>query len=72
MNECTFKYSDSVCKILKICNCTNCRFRKTEEEYAEGIANANKRLKDKGLVQYKKTVDGIQIMSTRKDDIFED
>ncbi len=65
--NCTF-YSSYLneCVVLKDCECENCSFRKTENEFSESRKRAADRLNDKGLVPYKKFVGGVQIVTVKK------
>ena len=49
MNECMFYYSKGHCKILKIQACEHCKFRKTEQQYADAQKHADEILASKGL-----------------------
>lgn len=46
--------------------CERCKFFKTAEEFEAGIAAADKRLQDMGLIRVKKSINGTVIMSTKK------
>ena len=56
MNECYFRINDARgnfqhCNALTVeeCNAEKCAFRKTEQEYRDGIKNAKMRLHKMGL-----------------------
>lgn len=63
---CAFYYLGR-CDALKHCDCDNCRFYKTTEEYERGIVEADAILERKGL---KRVIlidgDGRQIVTTEK------
>lgn len=69
MSKCRF-YVEScdVCGILINTKCTeNCKFRKTNVEFYEGIRHAEDILRRKGLAACKvRNLDGGEIMTTRK------
>ena len=69
MGKCRFFVeSCGVCRILINTKCTeNCKFRKTNDEFYEGIRHAEDILRRKGLVACKvSNLDGEEIMTTRK------
>lgn len=57
------------CSALKIGDCpTKCSFRKTENEYEQGILDAENRLKSMGLrVDIVEGVNGDRYVTTKKD-----
>ena len=46
--------------------CERCKFFKTAEDFDAGIAAADERLHDMGLVRVKKNINGTLIISTEK------
>lgn len=69
MSECRFRddTDEEWCRLLDVTYCPeNCKFRKTEREFQEGLRHAANILGAKGLVAYSKTNDqGVRIVSTR-------
>lgn len=66
MNKCTF-YRLNRCQILKNTVCTgDCKFKKTDKEFAEEQDRAAKILFAKGLAPTIISVDGVQVISTKK------
>lgn len=74
MDKCYFRVDD-VHGIFKRCNalvvgkCKNykCKFRKTEQEYFDGMEKSKKRLRDLGLIVIDKyTETGEHIMTTER------
>lgn len=65
---CKFKGDMRCCNILDVARCPeNCKFRKTEAEYNDGIRRAQYILDAKGLKAYQTYDDnGVKIMSTRR------
>lgn len=70
MSECRFRDDTGVewCSLLNTTYCPeNCKFRKTEKEFLEGLRNAKDILDYKGLVAYSTINDqGVRIVSTRR------
>lgn len=70
MSECRFMDDTGVecCRLLDVQYCPkNCKFRKTEQEFQEGLRNAKNILSAKGLVAYSTINDqGVRIVSTRR------
>lgn len=70
MSECRFMDDTGVeyCLLLDVTHCPeNCKFRKTEQEFQEGLRHAKDILDAKGLVVYSTTNDqGVRIISTRR------
>ena len=70
MGECRFRDDTGVecCRLLDATHCPeNCKFRKTEQEFQEGLRNAKDILRAKGLVVYSTINDqGVRIVSTRR------
>ena len=67
MNDCVFYYDDNFCKILKVRSCNKCKFKKTKQEYIDGQARADERLKSKGLQKVMSyNASGEKIMSIRR------
>ena len=70
MSECRFMDDTGVecCRLLDVPYCPkNCKFRKTEQEFQEGLRNAKNILSAKGLVAYSTINDqGVRIVSTRR------
>lgn len=64
---CKFKGEMRYCDILDVVRCPeNCKFRKTQAEYNDGIRKAQSILDAKGLKPFQCYDDnGIKIMSTR-------
>lgn len=56
------------CSLLDVAECPkNCKFRKTESEFQEGLRHAKDILDAKGLVAYSTINDqGVRIVSTRR------
>lgn len=48
MNDCYF-YAFDRCRALKVLNCENCRFKKTEKQFFDALAKSEARLKQLGL-----------------------
>lgn len=66
MSECIF-FKFGYCKILKDTKCSEeCNFRKTEEQYLEGIAEAEKILKDRGVKRVIAQSDNGPIVTVKK------
>ena len=69
MSECRFMDDTGVecCILLDVPYCPeNCKFRKTEQEFQDGLRNAKYSLRAKGLVAYSTINDqGVRIVSTR-------
>nr|DAU28119.1 MAG TPA: hypothetical protein [Caudoviricetes sp.] len=69
MSECRFRGDTDVewCRLLDVTHCPeNCKFRKTEREFQDGLRNAMNILGAKGLVAYSTINDqGVRIVSTR-------
>lgn len=69
MSECRFMYDTGVecCSLLDVMYCPEkCKFRKTEQEFQDGLRNAKDILRAKGLVAYSTINDqGVRIISTR-------
>ena len=70
MGECRFMDDTGVeCgSLLDVPYCPeNCKFRKTEQEFQDGLRNAKDSLRAKGLVAYSTINDqGVRIVSTRR------
>ena len=70
MSECRFMDNTGVecCRFLDVTHCPeNCNFRKTEQEFQEGLRHAKDILDAKGLVAYSTINDqGVRIVSTRR------
>ena len=70
MSECRFRDDTNVewCRLLDVAYCPkNCKFRKTESEFQEGLRHAKDILDAKGLVAYSTINDqGVRIVSTRR------
>ena len=70
MRECSFQDDTGVegCSLLDVPYCPeNCKFRKTEQEFQDGLRNAKDSLRAKGLVAYSTINDqGGRIVSTRR------
>lgn len=70
MSGCRFKGDTDVewCRLLDVTYCPeNCKFRKTEREFQEGLRHAKDILDAKGLVAYSTINDqGVRIVSTRR------
>lgn len=64
---CYFMLGDG-CKILRVTNCPpNCKFRKTAEEYDDGIRKADERLQQLGLTRVVQQVsDSENIVTTKR------
>lgn len=55
------------CKILRVTNCPpNCKFRKTAEEYDDGIRKADERLQQLGLTRVVQQVSNSENIVTAK------
>ena len=69
MSECRFMDYTGVecCSLLDVPYCPeNCKFRKTEREFQDGLRNAKNILRAKGMVAYSTINDqGVRIISTR-------
>lgn len=69
MDECRFMDDTGVecCRLLDVPYCPEkCKFRKTEQEFQDGLRNAKDILRAKGLVAYSTINDqGVRIISTR-------
>lgn len=69
MSECRFMDDTGVecCRLLDVTHCPeNCKFRKTEQEFQDGLQHAKDSLRAKGLVAYSTINDqGVRIISTR-------
>ena len=48
-DKCYFDKSKHYCSALTLKDCNGCSFRKTEKEYLDGLANAERILEEKGL-----------------------
>ena len=70
MSECRFMDDTGVecCRLLDVTHCPEkCKFRKTEQEFQDGLRNAKDILRAKGLVAYSTINDqGVRIVSTRR------
>ena len=70
MSECRFRGDTDVewCRLLDTAYCPeDCKFRKTEREFREGLRQAEDILDAKGLVAYSTINDqGVRIVSTRR------
>ena len=70
MSECRFMDDTGVecCSLLDVTHCPeNCKSRKTEQEFQDGLRNAKDSLRAKGLVAYSTINDqGVRIVSTRR------
>lgn len=70
MSECRFRDDTDVewCRLLDVTHCPeNCKFRKSEDEFLEGLRHAKDILDAKGLVAYSTINDqGVRIVSTRR------
>jgi hypothetical protein len=51
-DRCHFDKSRHYCSALTIKQCEGCKFRKTEKEYLDGLANAERILEEKGLKSF--------------------
>ena len=68
MEKCMFE-KFGLCSILKVTECSGCKFRATQAEFVEGQKRAKKILKAKGLEPYVKHIsEGKTIMSVRRID----
>lgn len=70
MSECRFRDDTGAewCRLLNVSECPeNCKFRKTEQEFQDGLRNAKNILVARGLVAYSTINDqGVRIVSTRR------